>query len=313
VFSELPKIFDRNFIVSFFLPAAGFVLSGLGLMSGFGFSIQWPKGSTTLEATTGIGVASLVVGIVMLILNYEIYRLLEGYPLERFTLFKKMELRRFRRERKMLSDLQKQRDVYKAGEVPKSLTAKRTPLMREHAARFPDKEEFVLSTAFGNIIRSFEIYSRVIYGLDAIPAWPRLQAVMTKEYMDIVNEAKAITDLWVNVLVLNFLLLLWYVTLVIYSGRMPFAWVPVVTIGLAAIAYWRAKGAAKGWGETVKAAFDIFIPDLRKKLEFPFPSNLQEERELWLKFGRVMVFRSENLELNRVQSPNQNGPTKSSP
>ena len=49
--------------------------------------------------------------------------------------------------------------------------------LRYAVENFPDDIEWVLPTRLDNLIRAFEVYPRVVYGLDSIPAWPRLQAV----------------------------------------------------------------------------------------------------------------------------------------
>lgn len=287
MFSELPSIFDRNFVISFFLPALIFISVSLGLVYGFGYSLQFPAADSPLQATTLIGAASLLGGIILLVLNYEIYRILEGYPIQSFTISTAIEKRRFNKAQKELQSLKEERSLYQSGEeMPRKLTSWRPKLMSRTVRRFPDREDLVLPTSFGNIIRAFEVYSRVVYGLDAIPGWERLQAVIPKEYQSVISEAKSVTDFWVNIFVSSWIFVLEYFVLALYSGRVVKLWVPILSIGISILSYSRAKGAAANWGETVKGAFDVFLPALRKKLEFPFPANISEERELWTKFSR---------------------------
>jgi len=301
VFSELPSIFDRNFVISFFLPALIFVIANLGFSYSLGVSLQAPPDSR-LEATTLIAVASLLGGIILLVLNYEIYRILEGYPLESLAFLKTLELRRFRRMKRELEGLHAERKLYPAGtQLPSSL-ARRPTLWIDFVRRFPDKEDLVLPTSFGNTIRAFEVYSRVIYGFDAIPGWQRLQAVIPKDYSNLVNETKAIADFWVNLLLVSCLFAVEYIVIVLYTDKPVRVWVPGLSIVIAVVAYSRAKDAVRQWGEMVKGAFDVFLPDLRKKLEFPFPAGMQAERDLWTKFSRVMIFERSELELTRERT-----------
>ena len=299
MFSELPSIFDRNFVISFFLPALIFVIVNIGLSYSLGTPLQLPANSP-LQVTTQIGVASLLGGIILLVLNYEIYRILEGYPLESLAILKAVELRRFRHMKRELEGLHAERKLYPDdAEMPQRITDRRPKLWQEFVRRFPDREDLVLPTSFGNTIRAFEVYSRVIYGFDAIPGWERLQAVISKDYSSIVNEAKAITDFCVNLLLLSFLFALEYIVVLLYMGLPIKLWIPVLSLGIALLAYSRAKGAVRGWGEMVKGAFDTFLPDLRRKLEFPFPTDMKAEKELWTKFSRVIIYERSDIELTR--------------
>lgn len=305
MFSELPSIFDRNFVISFFLPALILISVSLGLLYGFGFSFPLPTADSPLQATTIIAALSLLGGIILLVLNYEIYRILEGYPVQSFKISTAIQRRRFKRLQKELQTLKEERGLYQPGdEMPPKLITWRPKLMMKAVRRFPDKEELVLPTSFGNIIRAFEVYSRVIYGFDAIPGWERLQAVIPKDYQGIISETKAITDFWVNMLVISCIFVLEYLVLVLYTGRPIKLWTLILFIGIAVLSYSRAKRAAINWGETVKGAFDVFLPDLRKKLEFPFPADIKQERELWIKFSRVMIYELKDIELTRERPPN---------
>lgn len=307
MFSDLPSIFDRNFVTGFFLPMVFFIAASFGLFHVFGLPIQLSNDPSAFQATTLIGVGSLLGGIILLVLNNEIYRTVEGYPVNSVKLFKAVELRRYRRLMREKEALQEERELYQTGEeMPLKSADRRMKLLGLVAERFPDQEVYVLPTSFGNIVRAFEVYSRVIYGIDAVPGWPRLQAVMPKDYHEIINEAKAKTDFWVNMLALSFVFLIEYIVVALYMGRMTKLWIPVLALGFAALFYVRAKYAAYNWGLTVKAAFDVFLPDLRKKLELPFPENMDAERKQWREFSQVTIYHWEKIKLNRVQTSGAN-------
>jgi hypothetical protein len=75
-----------------------------------------------------------------------------------------------------------------------------------------------LPTRFGNAIRSFEVYSRIIYGLEAIDGWPRLLAVIPADYRQAIDDAKAQVDFWVNIWMGS--LLIWMGSLLIWMGSL---------------------------------------------------------------------------------------------
>lgn len=107
------------------------------------------------------------------------------------------------RYQKAVSDLKKLDKDYieclKKNEVfPDKSRIRRNNIIRELAEEFPDQESLLLPTPFGNVLRSFETFPRIIYGLDAIPAWVRLLGVMPKDYIELIECAKAQLDFWVN-------------------------------------------------------------------------------------------------------------------
>jgi hypothetical protein len=306
MFSELPKLLDRNFAIAYFLPVSLFVVVSIGLLKAAGY---WSKvetiltGTTIIDATLAI-LASWITGTVLLVLNREIYRILEGYgdynPLRLFL---------GRTKQKFLEKLDRLK--YLDGNF-ENLTLKekeeRTILMKELAKSYPDaakdsnKAKYLLPTSFGNALRAFEVYPRVMYGLEGIDGWPRILAVLPKDYRELIDSAKAQIDWWVNLIVMSFLFLVefWYV---VFSkwGTSP-GWfytalnisIPLVLFALLNwIFLWRATSAAIGWGDYVKSAFDLYRFDLLEKLHIAPPKTREEERELWTSLSRAIIFRKE--------------------
>lgn len=297
MFSELPKLFDRNFAIAYFLPVGLFMVASALLLSSVGY---WASiatiftGNTLFDATLAVFIA-WIVGILLLVLNREIFRLLEGYgdynPLRMFQDRAKHGFRK-RVERKDWLD-----------ENFLSLTfdqrKERTKLMKELVESYPDQEGLVLPTSFGNALRAFEVYPRVMYGFEGIDGWPRILAVLPKEYRELIDDAKAQVDWWVNLGVMSFLFLIefWYV---VFSkwGLSPVWYITVLNI-LAPLAIyalfnlvllWRATSAAIGWGDYVKSAFDIYRFTLLESLGIDVPKTRKAERELWTRFSQAILF-----------------------
>ena len=94
MFSDLPKLFDRDFITGYFLPATVYVLATLTLIVEFGLlpmlvvllppGVQWE----TLLGITAIGLVSWLLAISLLALNRWLLRLLEGYVLGDWGIFR---------------------------------------------------------------------------------------------------------------------------------------------------------------------------------------------------------------------------------
>ena len=138
MFGELPKLFDRNFAVGFFLPIAIFItLSGL-ILSQYGFSpnIIAFVATDLLVGTTILGLLSWVGGILLLAVNRDLYRIMEGYgkynPVKLFAWFEK------RRYQNAVNELEKLDDEYREfyatkKEFPTKSRTRRNEIMRQLA------------------------------------------------------------------------------------------------------------------------------------------------------------------------------------
>ncbi len=296
MFGELPKLFDRNFVIGFFLPVAIFITLSILIINPYPFGGQVVGFLTTdlLVGTTALGLLSWVGGIVLLALNRDLYRLMEGYrkynPLK---LFGWMEKRRYR---KAVSELEKLDNEYREcinsdKEFPVKSRTRRNDLMRQLADEFPDKEEYLLPTPFGNVLRSFEVYPRYMYGFEAIDGWGRLLAVIPKDYLELIDAARAQVDFWLNLGVVFILLQVEYVSFIYVFGGSLNLWIVVLFVILGTIAPLRATSAAREWGDFVKSAFDVYRFNLLESLGMELPKNREEERALWTKYSQAIIYR----------------------
>jgi hypothetical protein len=315
MFGELPKLFDRNFAVGFFLPVAIFIaLSGWILSQyPFGPNISIFLGTQLLIETTILGLVSWVGGIVLLALNRDLYRLMEGYgtfnPLKLFTWLEK------RRFQQMSDQLEKFDDEYREciaakKEFPVKSRTKRNELMRQLAEEFPDKEEYILPTPFGNVLRSFEVYPRVMYGLDSIDAWGRLLAVIPKDYLELMDAAKSQVDFWVNIGIAFLLLLVEYLVLAMALNPPPNTWVTLLLIALGTIAPIRATSSAREWGDFVKSAFDVHRFKLLEELGIDLPKDRDEEKALWIRYSQAIIYRLPDRLPDLKTTENKSSPRK---
>jgi hypothetical protein len=229
-------------------------------------------------------------------LNIPIIRLYEGYPWKESWLG---QLWMFRKKkvfvhagplRLSLRYLRRQLQVANVNDpLAKELQSEQTRLARYINSEMPDRVDFVLPTRFGNVIRCFERYSDVAYGIDAIIAWPRLVAKIEPGFASTIDEAKTSVDFMINSSLLCtvsgiavgmigiFQQAPWSVESVTRWG-----WRSIFFLGLAVMFYSFAIGRAKAWGEQVKSAFDLYRFDLLKSLGYQQqPSTYFEEQTLW--------------------------------
>jgi hypothetical protein len=296
MFGELPKLFDRNFVIGFFLPVAIFVTISIFIINPYPFGTQVVDFLTTdlLVGTTALGLLSWVGGIVLLAINRDLYRVMEGYreynPLK---LFGWMEKQRYHRT---VGELEKLDNEYREcinseREFSTKSRMRRNELMRKLAEEFPDKEEYLLPTPFGNVLRSFEVYPRYMYGFEAIDGWGRLLSVIPKDYLELIDAARAQVDFWVNLGVIFILLQIEYIVMSFMTGTPLQWWVVLLFIALGTIAPLRATSAAREWGDFVKSAFDVYRFKLLESLGIDLPKSREEERKLWTKYSQAIIYR----------------------
>ncbi|WP_127023515.1 hypothetical protein [Chroococcidiopsis cubana] len=240
-------------------------------------------------------------GILLLVFNRDLYRILEGYgKFNPFRVFKFIEKNRYLALERKISKLEikykELRELRNQPEVEAKLLGilnALAELKQKKVVRFPDNEAWLLPTAFGNTMRAFEVYSRVMYGLDAIPGWERLLTVIPKDYRTLIDDAKAQTDFWINIWFLSLLLASEYIIVLFLTQKLILVWVFSAAILSALFAAYRARMAAVEWGHYIKASFDVFLPELYKKLGFQHPLNRAEERSNLVRFSQAIIYRSE--------------------
>lgn len=165
--------------------------------------------------------------------------------------------------------------------------------------KYPGEWRLVQPTRLGNAIRAFEEYSRQQYGMDSIFLWPRLVAVVPKEYSSAADDAKSSFDFFLNSSVLSAIVTLQLIIMGLAFKR-PFAsdskfllWITEV-LSLALVSFLSYLGAinrAIAWGGQVKGAFDLYRNDLLKQLGYKYaPPTRELERELWVEISQQIYY-----------------------
>jgi hypothetical protein len=246
----------------------------------------------------------LIIGL-LYNLNIPIIRLYEGYPWAKSIIgkyFARQETRRFTEA----SDLRSA--VSWLG--PKlALAAPNDPLvsdLQKHQAGLslllnsdlPDSKDFILPTRLGNVIRCFERYPFLAYGIEAIVLWPRLLAKIDAGFASTIDEAKASFDFMLNTSFLSGLTACGI--LVIGLGKPsaltwhdygPWLWRAALFMVSARVFYWLSISRASEWGGQVRSAFDLYRFDLLKQMGFVRrPMTNGEEKTLWGEIAGQMLY-----------------------
>jgi len=325
LFGELPKLFDRDFAIAYFLPSAAFSAVTYWIVLKFNLAhvVFAFSAESFLKDIASFGLVSLFGGIILLIANRGILRLFEGYwPLRMGQRLNWIERRHFRKLQRENAESDSQIESYELRGLPfpRELQEKRNKIKFLLPRRVPHSEHLVLPTSFGNTYRAFEAYSFIMYGIDSIPGWYRLLAVIPKEYRGLIDSAKAPLNFWVNACFLSLLAIVEFYLAATVAGAISwrglvspharFPWIPLFAFLSFLLSYSFARRAAEEWGNWVKSAFDLYLPDLRTKLGFPPAASKQEEFTTWTNFSVAVLTRSAEL-MKSIQEPDSPSPIQS--
>jgi hypothetical protein len=273
-----------------------------------GLQDQLRKAATGEDKWTAVTLVLIVVVIAGIIynLNIPIIRAYEGYPWKDSylgTLWAQGKKERFRKVvplrlamRYLRRDLQK---LDPNSDLPDSLQSEQNKLALYINSELPDREDLVLPTRLGNVIRCFERYSSVAYGMDAIVFWPRLVAEIDSAFASTIDEAKTSFDFMLNC---SFLLLISGILTMIIELLLPtplstasvvhWLWRVILLLALSALFYIASIGRAKAWGAQVKSAFDLYRFELLKTLGYQQlqPLTFFEEKALWQRLSVQLLY-----------------------
>lgn len=295
MFTDLPKLLGKAFAVGFYLPAT-VLLSGLLLVLR---AFKLVDTDLAFIPTDFLGVAvsifaAWLVAILMMALNRPIVRTLEGYgtgnPLK---LMQPAVNRHFDKNVEPLFSKAREIKKARAEKRPEPKTAPDfSKKLRLAVEGYPTQKEWLLPTKFGNRMRAFEIYSYEVYGLDAIPAWPRLIMILPESARNQLQEARSLLDFSVSLVASALIILVTYGCLALHSNSTPAFWIPIAAVAL----WWTGQililRAADQWGEQVKSAIDLYRRDLSKQLDLQHPEKATEERRMWSLTNRMMIYRN---------------------
>ena len=308
--SAISGQFTKALILGALFPSVVFVLLWIGIVAPLLPPDLLP--SSRLLGAEGNAIAGsffvLVVAGLLYHLDVPLIKFYEGYPWRHSWLGRWLtdrqasKLRRERRRAAVFFELTEDRSIPEFTE----LITRRTACRRALVEAFPDRENLVLPTRLGNVIRAFERYPSVQYGIDAIHFWPRMVAVIPAGYAAALADARISLVFLLN---LSFLFTILSIGTAVaglyYQTPEPLWTVAVPAIGFALLSIWlhrRAISPASAWGELVKGAFDLYRWDLLKELGYEQrPRTRTAERELWRQITQQGSFGDKQVDLRRSE------------
>jgi hypothetical protein len=283
IVERLPGLFDRRFVVSALLPAFVFAAASSALASSFGLvrldEVWLSVTDSPIDAVLPlVGVWLLAVSLVAA--NTFVIRRLEGYgPWRRLPWLMAWERAKLERLCRRIE-----------GSPPDAVETRRLACLR--ATLYPPREEELLPTAFGNVVRAFESYPSEVYGFEATRGWTRLLAVMPQAYREIVADTRSQVDFLANLWALSCAFFVEYFVFGALAARsLDRPEIPLLALTSAWVTARYARLAAIRWGEVVKGGFDVFLPELRRRLGLPGPRSRREERETWEQLSEAFLTR----------------------
>jgi hypothetical protein len=330
------QVLGRNLFIAGLIPAMVFVGLNLVVFGGWGpisglfeqLGGEGPipalaeriKQLVELERLGGLAIGAIVIGTLLFAFNRTIIQWYEGlYPIQRRWLLARNQranaarheqlfgrllgIRRMRAE--ALAGLRSADDQERNGELSRradaaliALDEGHANLEKEHPARtLPITRELIRPTALGNAYAVMEEYPFERYGIDSIVFWPRMVAVLPKDYREGIGDQKTTCDLLLNssLLLTVFAFELLVRAIVIpESARAALAagWLGVLVL---AYGFYRAAVAETATlGNLVAGAFDLYRRQLLRQMGFIPPVRLDQERDLWLRLA-AFVRRGEDF------------------
>lgn len=303
VFSTISGVFGRAMIIGALLPSILFVLFGyLVLMPMLPWEWRIVVRLEALETEWKLAaVAALAVVLAGLldVMNVAIVRFYEGYPWQHGL------LGRFKTWRKgVIFDAKRERRAYalKFGNWGRhrsdDLHGIADDIDRQMISIYPPRES-LLPTRLGNVIRSFEEYPRVQYGISAVVLWPRFISRLNETHLKEIEGAQTSFNVAIHLsflaLVAALLMLAAGIVYPIPLVSWSLAWPWLLRVGTALMIWWlmyeAAIGRAHWWGQTVRSAFDLYRGAVLKDLGVtPQPRDLLSERTVWTRISQQMIF-----------------------
>jgi hypothetical protein len=313
MFSTLPKLFDRAFLLGFFLPALLFAVAAVALCTDASLIKLIPdlESSEGAKSLTGASLALLsawVLALLLMTMNYFLYRLLEGYlwPFSRIGWLKRQQLKKFAAFDKKLKRLKAQW-LEDGDAFPQTCKDSYSQTLRTRRAQFPFSEDNVLATKFGNAIRAFEGFPYETYGVDTVSVWLRLLTVVPKDFREQIADARSQVDFFVNICALSVILaviglaqLLCHIQLAsllsydalrsVLPPNTRSALAVIISVVISRASYRFATMEVGQWGDLVKSAFDCYLPSLAKQLGYDLPTKGQARRKFWSEVNGMLLY-----------------------
>lgn len=295
--TKIVGVFDREFAVSYLIPTLIFAIELYLIGQVFGVELIPGVGGALADivAASVFLLGAVVFSVLLMMANPLMMRLIQGYDWYGILDFLGLRWRlieEFNRRYKSTLAVQRSLDLARRAGAPDPAVPDGHGSDLLAAVRdYPDSTEHILPFRIGNFLRAAEVYPRVVYGLDAVGSWQRLQTLIPEATRDAIAAARAQLFFACNVFVLTLAALAIALWLTLTTG--PMSWPLIVGGILILLAARRLMFVAGGvYGAHFAAAYDLYRGNLADSLGLELPRNPEAEREMWREVTRVFLYRS---------------------
>jgi hypothetical protein len=236
-------------------------------------SLDFDRALRTLKGLGGTELSLLIIALICVVLvtyplQLSLVRMLEGYGGSRspLALLRWASLRYHRHRWDRLNGIAEDEDV--ADSDRRAAAAAR--LLYDYPNR-----DALMPTKLGNVLRAAEIRAGSRYGIDAIVAWPRLLPSVSADLRAALDDQRNQLDIACRFCVMLFAGAV--ITAGLLATEGPWSALTAAPLVLSMIAYQSAVAAARAYGETIKAAFDLHRFSLLEQMHLPMPVNRNAE------------------------------------
>jgi hypothetical protein len=187
-----------------------------------------------------------------------------------------------------------------SGEDPEELRLELYKVRAELRVYYPKDTAYVVPLRLGNVLAAAEDYPRQLYNMDTVVLWPLLAPIITKQgFAKFVEREKNVVDFLLNSWLLIGALTAELAIVNLGCGQPWLAVGYVLTLaGISLLFYALAIEGAKGWGVTIRLAFDLYRDSLHKALRLkPIKGKnaFDRERGQWESVSRFYRERKDSL------------------
>ncbi len=272
-------LLDRGFLMAWWFPTlltgAAALLVAVTPLGLTGAWQAWQQQSELAQAWlfAGLLIVVTLVAYLLQVFTRPLVRLYEGYWPQRLRQWsQKRVVERWQRWRK------------ERAEAAKADAARYAALQDRLHHGYPPQAERLMPTQLGNALRAAEDYATTTYGMDAVFWWPRLAPVLPEAVRQGIEGAMIPLLALLNLATLASLVAAGG-AIYLWQSRAGEWWgvLGVLIVGLlfARLCYLGAVAQARGYGQQVRTAVDLYRFDLLKALHQPLPASFQEELVLW--------------------------------
>jgi hypothetical protein len=275
--SDVSGVFSRYFIVGFFLPAF-FALMTLAITV---TDHLYPTGyqPRTQGGILVLGGAALLLGLLLLGLNYPIIRIFEGYPLwaPRLAWLRQGLVAL---QKRSFDPLEKEQQLALKPDATPDEIRRGTVAWRKLDWSFPTDPGRLLPTRFGNAILAFEYYPFTRWRLDPIATWPHIEPLLSDQERELHSNAKTDVAFFLNSTLGAVAVGITLIADEVAHGpvRTLYAWLYVLPFLVGYLLYRCAIGAAQRWGTETRASIDLHRLELYARIGVRQPRSFSDER-----------------------------------